>query len=253
MGIKSHIPFTQARRQRLFAMSLQKQRGKHEVLLQIEYPDGTEQHKPADWNSDVNCWETPDGQRWFSKGKGKADGVLNGVPIVHVDALNAGVISAEAAKIADREHSYDFVDEDGRELEVVETDEDGAPVEVRYADDEDGEPMAADGGEIDLHYDLGAPEGYAGEVIDRQLAGYYDPFPVSRQEADQAVEHAQAATSDQEGFIKTFLLGFALCLGTIVLLGILVWLMGEVGGGDGGSGASETIPAMLTTLGVMLP
>lgn len=251
MGIKSYIPFTQARRQRLFAMSLQRQKGKHEVLLQIEYPDGTEQHKPANWNSKINAWETPDGQRWYSKGQGKADGNLNGVPIVHVDALNAGVISVEAAKIADREHNYQFCDADGRALEVVETDEDGAPVTVRYADEDGGEPMAADGGEIDLHYDLSPPDGFDGEVIDRQMAGYYDPYPVSRQEADQAVEHAQAATADQAGFLRALLIGFGLGLGSILLFVVLLWLMGQIGGGDGGGGGT-VIPAMISTFEVAL-
>ncbi|MCU4926919.1 hypothetical protein OB905_13170 [Halobacteria archaeon AArc-dxtr1] len=249
--MKEYIPFTQARRQRLYAESLHRQRGNHEVLLQIEYPDGTEQMKPADWDSTESCWKTPDEQRFYSKGFGGDPGILNGVPIVHVDASNAGVVSREAAKAAAREDDYDYVDSDGNALEVVETDEDGAPIKVTYSDDVDSS-VASDGGamdidDVDLAYDLSAPEEYDGEIIKRRLAGYYDPYPVSRQEADQAVEHAKSAAADAAGTLKTFLIGFGVAFAAILLFIVLMWLLGQIGGGEEGG---NVIPAMVNSMGV---
>lgn len=247
--MKEYIPFTQARRNRLFALGLQKQLGNHEVLLQIEYPDGQEQFKPASYNPDMNCWETDDGQRYYSKGYGGDPGSLMGVPVVHVDSINAGVVSKEASKVANREDNYDYVDSEGRPIEVVSTDDDGTPLEVTYADESDGEPIAADGGEIDLHYDLTAPEGYTGEVIDRRKAGLFDPFPVSRQEADQAIEHAQAAAADAGEQMKTLLVGIAVGAGLIIAMLIIMWLLGQIGD-DGGGGSS--VPMMISGLEVMI-
>lgn len=234
--ITQYIPYTEARRNRLFGLSLMRHVGKHEALLQVEWPDGTESFQPADWNPETSAWETPSGQRWYKKGLGGEPHTLMGVPIVHVDADNAGVVSAQAAKAANREARYGYVDADGRELEVLETNADGEPVEVAYVDS--GERVAADGGQIELCYDMGSPPGYDGEVIDRRVAGLFDPFPVSRVDADQAVEHAINASQDPRGELRLVLIGIGIGLGIPVLLMILNWLMATIGGGNGGGGSS---------------
>lgn len=243
--VKQYIPFTTARRERLYTLGLHKRLGDCEVLLQIEYPDGTEQLKPANWNSAINAWQTKDDQRFYSKGKGGNPSILNGVPIVHVDSLNAGVPSREAAKVADREDNLDYVDKDGRPLKVIETDEHGDPAKVEYTDEEDAEPVAADGGEVELHYDLSAPEGYDGEVLDRRKAGLFDPFPVSRQEADQAVEHVRTSVHDTESAIKYVAAGALGLLGIGMLVYFFIWLLGQIGGGDGGGTSVQATLAFI--------
>lgn len=244
MSLKAYIPGTQARRDRLYSLSLQKRLGKHEVLLQLEWPDGTESFRPANWDPEISAWVTDNGMRFYSVGRGGNANSMLGVPIVHVDAENAGVVSADAAKAARREDELEYVDADGRPLEVTQTDDEGEPLKVKYADEPNSEPIAADGGEIELHYDFGAPNGMDGEVIDRRLAGQYDPFPVSRKEADQAVEHAISAVQDQQQNIKLILIGVAIGVGIPILLIILVWLLGQIGGGGGGGSVIPMIAAM---------
>lgn len=246
--MKAFIPGTAARRERLAKLGLQKRKGDHEVLLQIEYQDGTEMFKPADWDAQLPAWVSVDGERFYVSGNGRSQGYLWGVPVVHVDAEEAGVVSAEAAKFASREEEGHYVDEDGNELEVVETDEYGDPTHVKLAGAPDpdagaGEPeLAADGGvmevgsEVELHHDLSTPDGYAGEVIERGKAGLYDPYPVSRQEADQAVSIAENAGQDEGKMLRYLLIGAGLGAGLIVGLLILQWLMGQIGGSTGGGG-----------------
>lgn len=243
MGLKAYIPGTAARRDRLYGMALQKRLGGAEVLMQVEWPDGTESLKPANYDADIGAWVTEDGMRWFSKGKGGNANNLMGVPIIHVDAENAGVVSAEAAKFAQREEDLDYVDEDGNQLEVVSTDEEGEPKTVSYPDSDSEQRIAADGGEIELHYKMGR-DGYDGEVINRRKAGLYDPFPVSRKEADQAIEHAIGVGRETGQRIKDLLIGVAVGVGIPILLIILVWLLGQIGGGGGGGGSAIPLMAM---------
>ena len=232
-SIKQYIPTTKARQERLFAMGLQKQLGSHEALLQVEWPDGSETFQPADWHKETSSWLTPGGARWYKKGRGGESHNLLGVPVVHVSAENAGVVSAQSAKIAAREENLEYCDADGRPLEVVETDATGEPAKVEYADSGEPYQVAADGGEIDLYYDLSV---VGGEVINRSEAGLYDPFPVSRQEADQAVEFAKTAANDLErsAAIKYIAVGFGLAM---LMLGFM-WLLGQIGGGGGDGGVS---------------
>lgn len=243
MALKAYVPFTDARRRRLYSKALHNMKGDAEVLLQIEYPDGTEQFKPANWNANINAWQTEDDERWYSKGRGGEPGNLLGCPIVHVDSQNAGVVSREAAKAARREELGHYVDEDGRPIEVVERDEHGGPQTVRYVDQDGGESIAADGGDVELHYDFGQ-----GEVIDRRLAGYFDPFPVSRQEADQAVAYAESSALDQGEILKMLLIGVGLGAGLIIAFIVILWLMGQIGNGNG----AETLPMVINSLHVVV-
>jgi hypothetical protein len=255
--MKAYIPGTKERRERLARLGLSKRLGDHETLVQIEYEDGTEVFKPADWDAEIGAWITEDDQRFYVKGEGRSQGFLWGVPVVHAEANEAGVVSAEAAKFAAREESNEYVDEDGHELEVEQVDDEGNVTHVSYANpDEAGdEAVAADGGvmevgsEIDLNYDFGAPEGGDGEVLDRRKVGLFDPFPVSRQEADQAVSIAENVNRDESKIAKYILIGLAAGVGIILLIWVLNWLMGTIGGsaggggGGGGGGGSEQLAA----------
>jgi hypothetical protein len=245
--MKQYIPFTQARRNRMFALGLQKQLGAHEVLLQVEWPDGSETFKAASWDSEISAWVTDDGKRWYSKGKGGDARTLLGVPVVHVTGENAGVVSQTAAKAAMREEHNEFVDEDGNDLDVTQTNDEGEPVRVKENGD-GADEVAADGGEVDLHYDMSPPDDAegnttVGEVIDRSLAGLYDPFPVSRRDADQAVENAINAGKDSREDIKKVLIGVGIGLGIPTFLFVLVWLLGQLGG-DGGGGAAIALTVL---------
>lgn len=262
--MKSLIPFTDARRERLAKLGLRKRLGGHEALLQIEYEDGTEIFKPADWSADEGCWVSVDDERFYVAGEGRSSGALWGTPVVHVHAAEAGVISAEATLVANREDEGRWVDEDGRELEVVEWGDDGDPELVEYADGgpdagagEASEEIAADGGttpmrvgeDVSLHFDMEPPAGYDGEVIPRGKAGYYDPYPVSRQDADTAVAIAENAAHDESKLVRYLLMGLGAGAGIVIVLLIIQWLMGQIGGstagggGGGGGGQGEQLAA----------
>lgn len=229
--MKQFIPFTEERRNRLYGMSLQKKLGDSEVLMQIEWPDGTITYEPANWQPETSCWITQRNKRFYQKGKGRTTYSLMGVPVVPVAGENAGVVAAEAALVASQELEDEYVDANGRPLEVVETDSNGDPRYMVYADT----PAASDGGAMEVGKDITLHYKVDGRTISRTDAGLIDPFPVSRQEADQAIEHAIAATTDTAESMKMFFYGLGAGLGIILLFIFFIWLLGQIGGGDGGS------------------
>ena len=119
-SIKTFIPGTQARRDRLFSEILAKEVDDKDGLAFVEWEDGSTTMKPVVWNSDLSCIMDEDGNMWFARGLGAEPTNFNGIPVWHVFAGNAGIISTEASLIADQERhgrpEDGEGDEQGREV-----------------------------------------------------------------------------------------------------------------------------------------
>lgn len=107
--MKSYIPFTEARRSRLFTMILHKWVGDKDGLAQVEWPDGTKSLEPVDVDTDNSALVDENDNRWFFRGLGGDACEWQGIPVWDVYAGNAGVISTEATLIADAEEYEDRV------------------------------------------------------------------------------------------------------------------------------------------------
>jgi len=107
--MKAYIPFTEARRERLFVTILRKWVGDKDGLANVEWPDGTKSLEPVEVDTDNSALVDENDNRWFFRGLGGESCNWNGVPVWDVYAGNAGVISTEATLIADAEEYGDRV------------------------------------------------------------------------------------------------------------------------------------------------
>jgi len=107
--MKAYIPFTQERRERLFQKVLRKWVGDKDGLANVEWPDGTKSLEPVEVDTDNSALVDEQDNRWFFRGLGGESCSWNGIPVWDVYSANAGVISTEAALIADAEEYGDRV------------------------------------------------------------------------------------------------------------------------------------------------
>ncbi len=132
MSIASYIPFTQARRQRLMKASWQSYAQGYDGLAMVEWPDGSKSPKPVHWDDELNALTTDDGKKFFVRGRAAEPRQLFGIPVWDVNAEGLGVVSTEAALLADREHYEEF--------------QEGTPDEIQLEANGSQEAMA-DGGQ----------------------------------------------------------------------------------------------------------
>jgi len=128
MNLSAYIPGSDAWNEARFRKYLNAIQGDGEVLLQIEWPDGSLSYEPGRWRKEYNAYQ---GMRseylFFSRGKGRRKLDFGANTIVPVYAPNAGLMSTEAIITADRR--------DAGEYRVVEKQENGGVVEYeRYHD-----------------------------------------------------------------------------------------------------------------------
>ena len=277
MGLKAHIPGTQARRDRLFQTILAKEVGDADGLAIVEWEDGSVTFRPVQWESDLSALIDPEsGDMWFARGRGSKPKDFQGVPVWYVFAGNAGVISTEAALIADQERHGDVVDVGEGETMPDELFEMGLedPNAGRFHEDEaDGSvsmdeqpgPIApgangqgralGDGGTVDVGseaavYDLRPPEGFDGVAIDVRDPDDFDPWPVTREDAKAAAEWFERSVDDgTDTWMKGFLVGIIV---TVILAGVFLggpWLATQIASGSGGGGSSLTGSLPLLAIG----
>lgn len=249
-AIGQFVPGTQSRADRLFKKSLRKKGKQGDAVLWVEYTDGDVRLKPAQWDGEINGWVTPEGKRFFPRGKGGDPKRINGVPIVQCHASDAGVISSEAALAtgALEEGLVAPVDHQGQVLGPIRkgaTDQDpdavqdevnaaveNGELDVSPADANGDESAATDGGRVKpadylVLYD--GVEFRLGDAVD------YDPFPVREEDARQAAEWFELAGRDDRSYLRYVAYGAVGAF--LIVLGLLgfIWLLGEIGGGGSGS------------------
>lgn len=233
-AIKQWIPFTDARRERLYNQSLAKLASDADGLCLLEWPDKQMTMHKAAWNSEINGWELDNGKRVFPRGKGGDPKQYNGVPVIQAHSEEAGVVSTEAAITAGAMEDGQVmpVDPEGRPVDGAES---GA-VSMDDMPDEPGEAVA-DGGQQVADYVPDYPvKGLEWDAVEYSLAEavLYDPFPVREDDARQAAEWAELSGQDQSQVLRYVAYGaagaFAIVLGFI----IIIWLLGQIGGGDTG-------------------
>jgi len=262
MGLQSKIPYTQARRDRLFQEILAKEVGDGDGLALVEWEDGSVTLRPVQWESDLSALIDPEsGDMWFARGRGSKPKDMSGIPVWYVYAGNAGVISTEASLIADQERHGDVVDVGEGEampdelFEMGLEDPNGGRFHADEADgsvsmDEQPGPIApgtngqsravGDGGTVDVGseaavYDLRPPEGFDGVAIDVRDPDDFDPWPVTREDAKAAAEWFERSVDDgTDTWMKGFLVGI---LVTVILAAIFLggpWLATQLASGSGG-------------------
>lgn len=274
MGLKAYVPFTNARRERLFGVALQNRVGEHDGLAQIEWPDGNVTFKPVDYDDRQNQLVDPDEEFTVAlKGLGAEPVEVAGVPVWTCEARNYGIISTQAALITDRERrgediyegqdalefllwqyieelwtfAENYYDEDDADLDVA-ADGGGAVAASRAAADlasERHDPSyqrfseyLKDAPEDLTVYDLRPPEGVDAQVFSIRDVTEFDPFPVLREDASRAVDWAtQAASDDDEwwsGFVTASVFWVFAYLAYRVIPMLIGWILGAVSGGGGG-------------------
>lgn len=277
-AMREFIPFTQARRDRLYQQYLHKEVGDKDGLALVEWEDGSITFRPVIWESDLSMLIDPETQDfWFARGRGAEPKDFNGIPVWRVYAGNAGVISTEACLVGDSERWNEVVDvgagdevpdelfelglEDpnGGRSHSAETESPTAPIEGPTATPGTGNGRGrarADGGAaVDAPddaaiYDLRPPSNFDGQTIDVRDADDFDPFPVTREDAKAAAEWFERATDDStDTWMKGFIVGLVVFAVIWLLMTIIPWLLGEIGGADA-SGAGESLTGILLLLAV---
>lgn len=264
-GIKSiaqFIPGTQSRADRLLKKSLRKRAKGADTLVWVEYPDGDVRLKRANWDGELNAWETEGGKRFYPRGKGGDPKMLGGAPIIQCHAEDAGVISSEAALISSQleEGLVAPVDAEGRVLGPA-SNGDGSHAQQhlaqaareqadgersidwnQFADEEGVDPddlAATDGGRVPVADYVPLYDGVEFALSD---AVWWDPFPVREEDARQAAEWHEMAGRDEHNLVRYILYG---AVGATVIIGAMIgfiWLLGQVGSGDD-TGITLTIAA----------
>jgi hypothetical protein len=281
MGLKDKIPGTQARRDRLFQTILAKEVGDHDGLALVEWEDGSVTLKPVIWESDLSAIIDPETRdMWFARGRGGQPKNFSGLDLWYVYAGNAGIISTEASLIADQERHDDVIDvgagdevpDEVFELGIhdpnndrIHGEQDEVDGSVSMEDTDPLTPSAGDpsraradgGGVIDISdeaavYDLRPPEGYDGVAIDIRDPDDFDPWPVTREDAKAAAEHFERSVDDgTDTWMKGFLVGLLVALGIWLLMTIVPWLLGQIGGGSVDTGsAGDALTGFLTLVAV---
>lgn len=230
--MKSLIPFTQARRERLFQQGLRRLQGNAHALAQIHRTDGTISYEPVDWVEEEQCWETTNGEerRYYTRGAGGKPADYQGQQIVTVYSPNAGVMSEEWSVTATALENGDvrYVDDGGHELtKISEETVDGEEVLVGEYPGTDGTQGVVEDVLLDL------PDDYDGYAFSLRSASEYDPAPVDEEDARQAVENARLSEKAGANGAKQLMIGVAIGFGLFAAVIILFWLLGQIGGGSG--------------------
>lgn len=268
--MREYIPFTQARRDRLFQKVLVNEVGNHDGLAIVEWEDGSVTFKPVSFEAEISALIDDDGNMWFARGLGSKPKNFNGIQAWYVYAGNAGVISTEASLIADAERHGDVVDVGAGEtvpdelFELGIDDPNGGRIHGEQPEAVEGPPgpatpagagngstpahARADGGMVDVDdnaavYDLRPPQGYDGVAFSVRDPDYFDPYPVTREDAKAAAEWFERSVEDgPDTWMKGFLVGLLVFAGIWLVLTVIPWLLGEIGG----SGASIDTGGALT-------
>lgn len=281
--VREYIPYTQARRDRLFQTALVKEVGAHDGLAIVEWEDGSVTLKPVNWESAISAIIDDDGNMWFARGLGSKPKDFNGIALWYVYAGNAGVVSTEASLIADAERHGDVVDvgdgesmpDDLFELGLQDPNSGRLHGEEGPAAGERGpqEPLTpaagpgtgggnghpgrarADGGMINVDenaavYDLRPPAGYDGVAFSVRDPDYFDPYPVTREDAKAAAEWFERAVDDgTDTWMKGFIVGILVFAFVWLIMTVIPWLLAQIGGGGGG-GVGNPINGLLPLLAV---
>lgn len=284
-GIKAYIPGTQARRERLFGASLANMASGHDGVLEIEWDDRTKSLKPVTFDPEQHKLVAEDGFEAKLKGLGSEPKRIAGVPMWNVSAANYGVISTQAALIADRERRGEgryeghsalrfLLEQYIRELKDFAT-IDASDAKSEQAVATDGGAAAMSAGEAaqslaqqrsdpiydtladwlaqapsDLTvYDLNPPEDYDGEVFSVKDPDDFDPYPVTREDTARAVDWAkQSATGDDQwwsGFVTALVVAGAMYGLFRIVPAVIAWILGALGGGGGGVNIGMSIAPAL--------
>jgi hypothetical protein len=253
--IRQYVPFTTARRQRLFNIGLQNLANDADALCQMEWQDGKETLHKAEWDQDLEGWELVDvDKRVLPRGRGGDPKLLYGVPVIRAYSEEAAPISTEAALLARalEEEEYVEADEDGHPTEPVARDEPGE--DVVDATDPDA---VADGGTLTSARSTAnrvpnfPAAGQTWDAVEYSLrdAAEYDPNPVNEADARKAAEWAELSAWDSSEILRYIMYGAGGAVGILALFVILIWFLGQIG--DGSTGIQLTtgpVAGMLAAL-----
>jgi hypothetical protein len=258
MSIAAYIPGTHEHAKRKHVAFTRKLQKGHDVLVELQWSDGTVSFEPGEWKPEFQAVKTVNTELWFfARGEGSRKHDFGGATIVHVYVPNASLMSVEGTLAAERRdmNAERKVTDSGAVLE-----QNSAGEWERVDLDGDADPnVAADGGAVDVdqldvvdkilpmappqatvtrtndgEVDVELEFDYDGEVISWKTASDHDPNPVDQNDLQAVFEHVRNAETDPELALKWAAIGLA--AGALGVLGIftLLWFKGKVDGGSGG-------------------
>jgi hypothetical protein len=237
--IRQYVPFTTARRQRLFALGLDGLASDADALCQMEWQDGKETLHKAEWDEEHEGWELIDvDKRVLPRGRGGDPKLLYGVPVIRAYSEEAGPISTEAALLGRSQEMNEYVeaDADGHPTETVGPEQPGDTVD--HID-----PNAiSDGGAITSlkpttnRVPNFPAKGQTWDAVEYSLrdAAEYDPNPVNEADARKAAEWAELSAWDSGEMLRHIMYGAAGVVGIVAFFVVLLWFLGQIGDGSTG-------------------
>jgi hypothetical protein len=249
-------PFTSGTDDDTLAQYLDEQLGDADVLLLVEWADGTISEQPATYGVKDNVLQAENGLEWKLVGQGAEPKLFHGVPVIRCHALIDRPVDTTVAIGAE-------MDEEDRFVPV--TDERGATEVVEHVrpidpgDAADGaidpaaataEPVAPDEGlaqletdgagqTVDRIYDLKPPDGCVGWAFSLTSAGQRAPNAVSPMDMHDAKERGKMSERDNQELLKYVAIGAGGTLALMIVIAV-IFVVGQrlLSGGGGGGGAS---------------
>lgn len=243
MSIWAYVPGTRARRLRFFRKGLYGLASEGEGIAWTEWQDGTVSPRPVEVDTEIGALRDVEQEErvYFMRGRAAEPKSVFGVDVWNVAAQGAGIVSTEAALIADREE-HGEVYEGEPALTEAQRLKRAALAAREQSGDLPGEPAdldqeaVADGGHIareqsePVLYNLNPPRGYDGEAFSIALPLDYAPNPVDQTDVQQAITQAEAAGEDMSARLKWLLVGAGIVIAMWAAMTIIPWLLGQIGG-----------------------
>lgn len=192
MSVKSIIPGTAEHSQKHAQKYYQRLVKGHDVVLEIEWPDGTVTYDSGDFSVEDDAYVSSKGLKFFVNGKGSEPRTLHGVPMVRVSSAVAASVDTSTAIAMGQEEEGEYED------------------------------VTTDAGEVvDREYDLRPPEGMHGWTYYLSDATDRAPYPTTSMEMKDQEERGKMSARSTADNIKYLLMGMGIVLGGLFLIAVL--------------------------------
>jgi hypothetical protein len=267
MGLKAFIPGTAAYSQKHHVKYLRKKARGHDVLLLVEWEDGTLTEIGADVHPELDGWyKATNGLFFAPAGEGAEPVDYYGVPVIRCHSQIACPFSTEACLAADFDEAGQFeyegpTDDDGRLTQtsrVVEVDMAAEPDDARGGvasllndgGTDSGEAATDGGADVVRSYDMRPPGGAVGHTFSLTQAKQRAPNAISANMLRRAFEYGKEKARQENEFARGLLYGALGVLGVVVTL-IVLYIAGTaiLGGGGGGGGGGATLDTLALLAG----
>lgn len=219
-----------------------------DVLLLVEWADGTQSELAAEYGVKDNVLEAENGLEFKLVGQGADPISYHGVPTIRCHALIDRPVDttvAIAAEMEEEDRYVPVVDERG----ATEAVEHARPIEPGEASQgpRTAQGLEADGGTVVDHvYDLKPPSGTVGWAFSLTSAGQRAPNAVTSMDLHDAKERGKLSERTRGEALKYVAIGVAGTLAILIIMAVIfVGGMKVLGGGGGGGGGGQSFMMLL--------